>query len=57
MAKSDHSDHSDRIDRVYLIFKTHLDLGFTDSAAAVERSYFEEFIPSAIQAGQTAQRG
>jgi hypothetical protein len=41
------------ISKVHLIFKTHLDLGFTDYAANVLRQYFEEFIPQALS---TAER-
>lgn len=37
------------IDQVFVIFKTHLDLGFTDYAASVEHRYFQEFIPHAIR--------
>ncbi|MFQ3565814.1 MAG: DUF5054 domain-containing protein [Aggregatilineales bacterium] len=36
------------IQRVHLIFKTHLDLGFTDLAGRVVRSYFDDFFPTAI---------
>lgn len=34
---------------LHLIFKTHLDVGFTDSAANVIRAYFEHHIPSALR--------
>jgi hypothetical protein len=34
--------------RVHLIFKTHLDIGFTDFAANVVDSYFNHYIPKAI---------
>jgi hypothetical protein len=34
---------------VHVVFKTHLDLGFTDSAAEVVRAYREQFIPGAIR--------
>ncbi len=33
---------------VIVVFKTHLDLGFTDFAAAVERLYFNDFFPRAV---------
>lgn len=36
------------ISKVHLIFKTHLDIGFTDFAANVKNLYFSEFIPRAI---------
>lgn len=34
---------------IHLVFKTHLDIGFTDFARNVFQTYFETFIPSAIQ--------
>ncbi len=33
---------------IHLIFKTHLDIGFTDLAGNVVKTYFDVFIPSAI---------
>ena len=33
---------------VHLVFKTHLDIGFTDFARHVVRRYFEQFIPRAL---------
>ncbi len=33
---------------IHLVFKTHLDIGFTDHAARVRRQYHEQFIPQAI---------
>lgn len=37
--------------RVHLVFKTHLDIGFTDHAEKVRRHYHERFIPQAIETG------
>ena len=37
------------IDRIHLVFKTHLDLGFTDFAGAVMHRYITEFIPQALR--------
>lgn len=37
------------IKRVHLVFKTHLDIGFTDLASAVTERYMTQFIPSAIE--------
>lgn len=37
--------------RVHLVFKTHLDIGFTDHAEKVRRQYHERFIPQAIATG------
>lgn len=39
--------------RLIVIFKTHLDLGYTDLAAAVLRRYIESFIPQAMATAQT----
>jgi hypothetical protein len=36
------------IKKVHLIFKTHLDIGFTDLSSCVERQYIEEFIPKTL---------
>ena len=33
---------------IHLIFKTHLDIGFTDSAAGVIQNYFSNYIPAAL---------
>jgi hypothetical protein len=33
---------------IHLVFKTHLDVGFTDHAEAVRRQYHERFIPQAL---------
>jgi len=37
---------------VHVIFKTHLDLGFTDSAANVKQAYMQRFIPQALALGR-----
>lgn len=37
--------------RVHLIFKTHLDIGFTDHASRVRAQYHQQFIPQAIATG------
>ncbi|MGI6237453.1 MAG: DUF5054 domain-containing protein [Candidatus Excrementavichristensenella sp.] len=39
------------IKEVYLIFKTHLDIGFTDLAQNVVKNYLDNFIPNAIKRG------
>lgn len=36
---------------IHLVFKTHLDIGFTDHAARVRKQYHEQFIPHAIATG------
>ncbi|HEY8596633.1 MAG TPA: DUF5054 domain-containing protein [Devosiaceae bacterium] len=35
--------------RIHLVFKTHLDIGFTDHAEKVRRLYHEHFIPRAVE--------
>jgi len=47
MIKSSDND----IKKVYVIFKTHLDIGFTDLAETITEKYMDEFIPSAIKLG------
>ena len=36
------------VEKVHVIFKTHLDIGFTDLSSRVEQKYIDEFIPKAI---------
>lgn len=38
---------------VYLIFKTHLDIGYTDLSEKVIQKYLKEYIPTAIHTGYT----
>lgn len=38
----------DTIERVHVVFKTHLDVGFTDMPRLVVKRYFEEFIPRSL---------
>lgn len=46
------------IETVHLVFKTHLDLGFTDYAARVEQQYFTDFFPRALAtAAELRDRG
>ncbi|GHV50418.1 hypothetical protein FACS1894181_10950 [Bacteroidia bacterium] len=44
-----------KIERVHVIFKTHLDVGFTDLSSKVEQRYITEFIPKAIAVGEQLQ--
>lgn len=37
-----------RVKKVHAIFKTHLDIGFTELSSKVEQRYIDEFIPKAI---------
>jgi uncharacterized protein DUF5054/glycosyl hydrolase family 38 len=46
------------IETVHVVYKTHLDLGFTDQAPTVMRKYLDHYIPGAIAlANQLADRG
>lgn len=40
------------VQTVHLIFKTHLDVGFTDFSASVVQNYFRSYIPKAIALAQ-----
>lgn len=44
------------IRRIHLIFKTHLDLGFTDFARNVATAYFEQYIPHALRVARTLRQ-
>jgi hypothetical protein len=47
-----------QIQTVHLIFKTHLDIGYTDYSANVVNQYFTDFIPRALQtAREMRERG
>lgn len=39
------------INKVFVVFKTHLDIGFGDMGDAVVKNYLEHFIPNAIKRG------
>lgn len=41
---------------IHVIFKTHLDVGFTDFAANVVSNYFDHFIPAALDLADTLNR-
>lgn len=36
------------VEKVYVVFKTHLDVGFTDWSSVVIDRYINEFIPKAL---------
>ena len=38
--------------KIYILFKTHLDIGFTDLSANVVRRYMDTFIPNAVAAAR-----
>src|SRR5215471_2799826 len=39
----------DAVTQVLVLFKCHLDVGFTDTQAAVMRKYFDEYFPQAMK--------
>jgi hypothetical protein len=41
-----------QIEKVHVIFKTHLDIGFTHLPSKVEQTYINNFIPGAIAVGE-----
>jgi hypothetical protein len=41
------------IEKIHIVFKTHLDVGFTDFAKNVIRDYFKVFFPEAIKLAKT----
>ena len=45
-----------RVKKVFVIHKTHLDIGFTDTAANVLDRYEKEFIPQAIRTARICNR-
>jgi len=44
------------VEKVLVIFKTHLDIGFTDMAATVMQTYFDRFIPGALSLSERIER-
>nr|WP_318383979.1 DUF5054 domain-containing protein [uncultured Enterobacter sp.] len=40
------------MERVHIIYKTHLDIGFTDLASTIEEKYLNDFIPAVIRLAQ-----
>lgn len=45
-------DVNTAIDKVYVVFKTHLDVGFTDLSSVVTQRYVSEFIPKALDVSE-----
>ena len=43
------------ISKVHLLFKTHLDIGFTDYAANVLVTYFNHFLPVSLEMAKTSR--
>ncbi|MBO4945741.1 MAG: DUF5054 domain-containing protein [Muribaculaceae bacterium] len=51
-ARAASAEVNENIKRVYVLFKTHLDVGFTDLSSKVEKLYVEEYIPKAIDVAE-----
>ena len=50
------TSHTDHIKKVHVIFKTHLDVGFTDTAENVLQKYVKVYIPRAIELADELNR-
>ncbi len=53
---SGYAQENKDISKVYVVFKTHLDVGFTDFSSIVERNYIEEFIPKALDVAERLKK-
>lgn len=51
-----HAAEATSVKKVHVIFKTHLDIGFTNLAANVVATYINEFIPAAIRLARETRR-
>lgn len=47
---------NDSIEKVFVVFKTHLDVGFTDYSSMVTQNYLNDFIPKAIEISEQLRR-
>lgn len=43
---------AEKVEKVYVVFKTHLDVGFTDLSSVVTERYVREFIPKALDVAE-----
>ena len=46
-----------QVEKVLVIFKTHLDIGFTDLSSKVEQRYIDYYIPKAIEVARRLREG
>lgn len=46
---------NEEVIKVYVLFKTHLDVGFTDLSSVVTQRYMNEFIPKALDVSEKLQ--
>lgn len=47
---------NDSIEKVFVVFKTHLDVGFTDCSSVVTQNYLNKFIPKALEVSRQLRR-
>lgn len=52
---SSYAQANQEVTKVYVLFKTHLDVGFTDLSSVVTQRYISEFIPKAIDVSEKLQ--
>lgn len=50
------SEENKDIKTVYVVFKTHLDVGFTDLSSVVEHNYIHDFIPKALDVAERLRK-
>jgi len=50
-ASAEEAKHQVR--KVYVLWKCHLDIGYTDSERGVIRTYFDDFLPRAMDTAQS----
>lgn len=43
---------NDSVEKVFVVFKTHLDVGFTDYSSVVTQNYLNNFIPKALEVAE-----
>ena len=43
------------IKEVLLVFKTHLDIGYTDYAASIKEKYLTEYLPNAVRVARESK--
>ena len=52
MGTATHATNNEQVEKVYVVFKTHLDVGFTDLSSVVTNRYMTEFIPKALDVAE-----
>lgn len=52
LATAGYAQVNPEVSKVYVVFKTHLDVGFTDLSSVVTQRYVSEFIPKALDVSE-----